>query len=64
MCGRFVQRDTWDEIQDLYELPDGPAGHFRRRRMRVISPLRNVIVCPPYAGPSDATAMVQGASWG
>src|SRR6266446_10882563 len=22
MCGRFVQRYTWDEIQDLYELPD------------------------------------------
>jgi len=25
MCGRFVQRYTWDDIQDLYELPDGPA---------------------------------------
>ncbi len=28
MCGRFVQRYTWDDIQDLYELPDGPARHF------------------------------------
>jgi putative SOS response-associated peptidase YedK len=24
MCGRFVQRYTWDDIQDSYELPDGP----------------------------------------
>jgi hypothetical protein len=25
MCGRFVQRYTWDDIQDLYDLPNGPA---------------------------------------
>jgi hypothetical protein len=28
MCGRIVQRYTWDDIQDLCDLPDGPA---RRR---------------------------------
>jgi hypothetical protein len=26
MCGRFVQRYTWDDIQDLYDLPDGPRA--------------------------------------
>jgi putative SOS response-associated peptidase YedK len=25
MCGRFVQRYIWDDVQDLYELSDGPA---------------------------------------
>src|SRR5258708_4647221 len=29
MCGRFVQRDTWDDIQDLYDLPDGPAPNLQ-----------------------------------
>src|SRR5258707_13485753 len=29
MCGRFVQRYTWDEIQELYELPDGPARNLQ-----------------------------------
>jgi putative SOS response-associated peptidase YedK len=29
MCGRFVQRYTWDDIQDLYELPDGPAPNLQ-----------------------------------
>ena len=29
MCGRFVQRYTWDEVQDLYELPDGPARNLQ-----------------------------------
>ncbi len=29
MCGRFVQRYTWDEIQDLYDLPDGPARNLQ-----------------------------------
>src|SRR5260370_41609922 len=29
MCGRFVQRYTWDDIQDLYELPDGPARNLQ-----------------------------------
>ena len=29
MCGRFVQRYTWDEIQDLYELPNGPAPNLQ-----------------------------------
>jgi putative SOS response-associated peptidase YedK len=31
MCGRFVQRYTWDEIQDLYDLPDGPARNLHAR---------------------------------
>jgi putative SOS response-associated peptidase YedK len=29
MCGRFVQRYTWDDIQDLYGLPDGPARNLQ-----------------------------------
>ena len=29
MCGRFVQRYAWDDIQDLYDLPDGPARNLQ-----------------------------------
>ncbi len=29
MCGRFVQRYGWHEIQDLYELPAGPARNLQ-----------------------------------
>jgi putative SOS response-associated peptidase YedK len=29
MCGRFVQRYTWDDLQDLYDLPDGPARNLQ-----------------------------------
>jgi putative SOS response-associated peptidase YedK len=29
MCGRFVQRYTSDGIQDLYDLPDGPARNLQ-----------------------------------
>src|SRR6266436_2629512 len=29
MCGRFVQRYTLDDIQDLYELPDGTARNLQ-----------------------------------
>jgi len=29
MCGRFVQRYSWHEVQDLYELPDGPARNLQ-----------------------------------
>jgi len=29
MCGRFVQRYSWHEIRDLYELPDGPARNLQ-----------------------------------
>jgi putative SOS response-associated peptidase YedK len=29
MCGRFVQRYDWNEVQDLYELPDGPARNLQ-----------------------------------
>ncbi len=29
MCGRFVQRYTWDDVQDLYDLPDGPARNLQ-----------------------------------
>src|SRR6266849_3245976 len=29
MCGRVVQRYTWDDVQDLYDLPDGPARNLQ-----------------------------------
>ena len=29
MCGRFVQRYSWHEVQDLYELPGGPARNLQ-----------------------------------
>jgi putative SOS response-associated peptidase YedK len=29
MCGRFAQRYTWDDVQELYELPDGPARNLQ-----------------------------------
>jgi putative SOS response-associated peptidase YedK len=29
MCGRFVQRYGWHEVQDLYELPAGPARNLQ-----------------------------------
>jgi putative SOS response-associated peptidase YedK len=29
MCGRFAQRYTWDDVQELYELPDGPARNMQ-----------------------------------
>jgi putative SOS response-associated peptidase YedK len=29
MCGRFVQRYTWDDIQDLYDLQDGAAPNLQ-----------------------------------
>jgi predicted HicB family RNase H-like nuclease len=28
MCGRFVQRYGWHEVQDLYELPAGPTRNL------------------------------------
>jgi putative SOS response-associated peptidase YedK len=31
MCGRFVQRCSWHEVQDPYELPDGPARNLQAR---------------------------------
>jgi putative SOS response-associated peptidase YedK len=29
MCGRFVQRYTWDDVQDVCGLPDGPAPNLQ-----------------------------------
>jgi ketosteroid isomerase-like protein len=29
MCGRFVQRYTWYEVKELYELSDGPARNLQ-----------------------------------
>jgi putative SOS response-associated peptidase YedK len=29
MCGRFVQRYGWHEVQELYELPQGPARNLQ-----------------------------------
>jgi len=44
MCGRFVQRYTWDDIRELYDLPDGPArnlqAHYNIAPTEVVSRLR------------------------
>lgn len=29
MCGRFVQRYGWHEVQELYELPEGPPRNLQ-----------------------------------
>jgi putative SOS response-associated peptidase YedK len=29
MCGRFVPRYTWDDIQESYDLPDAPAPNLQ-----------------------------------
>src|SRR5215471_6705226 len=49
MCGRFVQRYSWHEVQDLYELPDGPA--------RNLQPHYNV-------APTDPVEVVRSAAGG
>jgi len=59
MCGRFVQRYTWDDIQDLYDLPDGPAPNLQAHYN--IAPTDPVAVVKPAAG--GATELVS-MGWG
>jgi hypothetical protein len=54
MCGRFVQRYTWDEIQDLYEFPVGPARNLQAHYN--VAPTDPVGVVRPSAG--GATELV------
>src|SRR6266852_1021053 len=59
MCGRFVQRYTWDDIQDLYELPDGPARNLQAHYN--VAPTVPVEVVRPAA---NGTAELISMRWG
>src|SRR5215510_11783055 len=59
MCGRFVQRYTWDDIQDLYDLPDGLAPNLPARYN--IAPTDPVAIVRPAA--NGATELVS-MRWG
>jgi putative SOS response-associated peptidase YedK len=68
MCGRFVQRYTWDDIEDLYDLPGGPPpnlqAHYnvappnRNRRMRPTDPVN--VVRPAADGTNELVSMRWG----
>jgi putative SOS response-associated peptidase YedK len=59
MCGRFVQRYTWDDIQDLYELPDGPARNLQTHYN--VAPTDPVeVVRPAAAGGVELVSMRWG----
>src|SRR5260370_29325634 len=59
MCGRFVQRYTWDDTQDLYELPDGPARNLQAHYN--IGPTDPVEVVRPAAnGANELVSMRWG----
>ncbi len=59
MCGRFVQRYTWDDIQDLYELPAGPARNLQAHYN--VAPTDPVEVVRPAA---NGTAELISMRWG
>jgi putative SOS response-associated peptidase YedK len=59
MCGRFVQRYTWDDIQDLYELPDSPARNMQAHYN--VAPTDPVEVVRPAA---NATNELVSVRWG
>ena len=59
MCGRFVQRYTWHEVQDLYELPDGPARNLQPHYN--IAPTDPVEVVRPAA---DGAVELVSMRWG
>src|SRR5258707_10075182 len=59
MCGRFVQRYTWDEIQDLCEFPDGPARNLQAHYN--IAPTDPVeVVRPAVNGTNELVSMRWG----
>src|SRR3989442_14018908 len=59
MCGLFVQRYTWDEIQDLYELPEGPARNLQAHYN--VAPTDPVeVVRPAAAGGVELVSMRWG----
>jgi putative SOS response-associated peptidase YedK len=59
MCGRFVQRYTWDDVQDLYDLPDGAAPNLQAHYN--VAPTDPVAVVRPAA--NGATELVS-MGWG
>jgi putative SOS response-associated peptidase YedK len=59
MCGRFVQRHTWHEVQVLYELPDGPARNLQAHYN--VAPTDPVEVARPAA---DAATELVSMRWG
>jgi putative SOS response-associated peptidase YedK len=59
MWGRFVQRYSWREVQDLYELPDGPARNLQAHYN--IAPTDPVEVVRQTAdGPTELVSMHWG----
>src|SRR5258708_33131084 len=61
MCGRFVQRYTWDDIQDLYDLPDGPARNLQAHYN--VTPTDPVEVVRPAANGVEAGQQSGGGGW-
>jgi putative SOS response-associated peptidase YedK len=59
MCGRFVQRYGWHEVQDLYEFPAGPARNLQAHYN--IAPTDPVEVVRLDA---DGTTEVVSMRWG
>jgi putative SOS response-associated peptidase YedK len=59
MCGRFVQRYTWDDIQDLYEFPNGPARNLQAHYN--VAPTDPVdVVKLATGGPTELVSMRSG----
>jgi putative SOS response-associated peptidase YedK len=56
MCGRFVQRYTWDDIRELYDLPDGPARNLQAHYN--IAPTE--VVRPAAVGTAELVSMRWG----
>jgi putative SOS response-associated peptidase YedK len=59
MCGRFVQRYSWHEVQGLYELPESPVRNLQAHYN--VAPTDPVEVVRPVA--NGATELVS-MHWG